>query len=63
MLGKALIAGVITLAVIGSAGQIIYPPKPVVLYNPSYSAKVGWYRLRANEPVTLGSQVAAYAPE
>jgi len=63
MLFKAIIAGVITLAVIGTAGQIIFPPKPVLLYNPSESAAVGWYRLRPDEPVVLGEQVAAYAPE
>ena len=63
MLFKALIAGVMTLAVIGTAAQIIFPPKPVLLYNPSYSAKVGWYRLRPDEPIALGTQVAAFAPE
>ena len=63
MLFKAIIAGVITLAVIGTTRQIIFPPKPVLFYNPSYSAKVGWYRLRPERPVTLGAQVAAYAPE
>jgi len=63
MLFRAIIAGVMTLAVIGTAGQIIFPPKPVLFYNPSYSAQVGWYRLKLNEPVTLGAQVAAYAPE
>ena len=63
MLFKALIAGVMTLAVIGTAGQIIFPPKPVLFYNPSESAKVGWYRLKPDEPVVLGSQVAAYAPK
>ena len=63
MLFKAIIAGVMTLAVIGTAGQIIFPPKPVLFYNPSYSAKVGWYRLKPDEPVVLDAQVAAYAPE
>ena len=63
MLFKGLIAGVMTLAIIGTAGQIIFPPKPILLYNPSESAAVGWYRLRPDEPVVLGSQVAAYAPE
>ena len=63
MLFKAIIAGVMTLAVIGTAGQIIFPPKPILFYNPSYSAQVGWYRLQSDEPVTLGAQVAAYAPE
>ena len=63
MLGKALIAGVITLAVIGMSGQVLFPPKPVLFYNPSYSAPVGWYKLRVNAPIVAGSQVAAYAPE
>ena len=63
MLFKSLIAGVMTLAIIGTAGQIIFPPKPVLLYNPSESAAVGWYRLKPDEPVVLGSQVAAYGPE
>ena len=63
MLFKAIIAGVMTLAVIGTAGQIIFPPNPVLFYNPSESAEVGWYRLRPDEPVVLGAQVAAYAPE
>jgi len=63
MLFRSLIAGVMTLAIIGTAGQIIFPPKPVLLYNPSESAAVGWYRLKPEEPVILGAQVAAYAPE
>ena len=63
MLGKALIAGVITLAVIGTSGQMLFPPKPVLFYNPSYSAKIGWYKLRVDEPIVTGSQVAAYAPD
>lgn len=63
MLGKFIIGGIITAAIIGTTGQIVFPPKPVLLYNPSYSAQVGWYRLTTNEPPKLGSQVAAYAPD
>jgi len=63
MLGKFIISGIITVAVIGTAGQIVFPPKPVLLYNPSYSAKIGWYKLSTDEPPKLGSEVAAYAPE
>lgn len=63
MWGKALIAGTLTLAVISTARQIIFPPKPVLFYNPSPSAPIGWYRLRPEEPVILDAQVAAYAPE
>jgi len=62
MLGKFIIGGIITLAIIGSTGQIIFPPKPVLLYNPSYSAPIGWYRLRKKTPIILGTQVAAFAP-
>jgi len=62
MLGKALIAGVITFAIIGTSGQM-FTPKPVLFYNPSYSAPVGWYKLRVNEPIVSGAQVAAYAPQ
>jgi len=39
------------------------PPKPVLLYNPSQSAAIGWYRLQSKVPIERGSQVAAYAPE
>lgn len=63
MLFRSLIAGVLTLAVIGTAGQILFPPKPILLYNPSESAAVGWYRLKHDQSVIFGAQVAAYAPE
>jgi len=63
MLGKFIIGGIITAAIIGTTGQIIFAPKPVLLYNPSYSAKVGWYKLTTSGPPIFGSQVAAYAPE
>jgi len=63
MLGKMLIAGVLTLAVITTTGQILFPPKPVLFYNPSHSAQVGWYKLNRGEPIIAGVQVAAYAPE
>ena len=63
MLGKFIIGGIITTAIIATAGQIIFPPKPILLYNPSYSAQVGWYKLTVHEPLKFGSQVAAFAPE
>jgi len=63
MLGKFIIGGIITAAIIGTAGQIVFPPKPVLLYNPSSSAKVGWYKLTTDNPPKLGSLVAAYAPD
>lgn len=63
MLGKFIIAGVITVAIIATTAEIVFPPKPVVFYNPSPSAKVGFYRLSKEKAPKLGVQVAAYAPE
>jgi len=63
MLGKFIIGGIMTAAIIGTAGQLAFPPKPILLYNPSVSAQVGWYRLTRDEAPKFGSQVAAYAPE
>lgn len=63
MLFKAMIAGVITLAVVGTTAQIIIPPRPIILYNPSPSAPIGFYKLSKDEAPKSGFQVAAYAPE
>lgn len=63
MLTKFIIGGIITLAIIATATEIKYPPKPIILYNPSNSAPVGWYRLHKNMVPSLDVQVAAYAPE
>ena len=63
MLGKAAIAVVLTLAVIGTTGQILFPPKPILFYNPTNSAAVGWYKIKPNAEIVSGVQVAAFAPE
>lgn len=63
MLSKFIIAGVITTAVIATATEIAFPPRPIVLYNPSPSAPIGWYRLHKNVTPELHDQVAAYAPQ
>ncbi len=61
---KNIVIGIgATLLVVVTTAEIKFPPKPVVLYNPSASAPIGWYRLRANTPVKIGDQVAAYAPD
>ena len=62
MIIKGSIALVITLAVIGTSAQILRPPIPRLLYNPSESAPVGWYHLRPNKQPKRSDQVAAYAP-
>ena len=63
MLGKFIIAGVITMAVIATSAEIAFPPKPLILYNPSPSAPIGFYKLNTDMPPSLGAQVAAYAPQ
>jgi type IV secretory pathway protease TraF len=63
MLFKATIGLIITAAIVISVRQIIVPPEPRLLYNPSQSAAVGWYRVQPNLTIERGSQVAAYAPE
>ena len=42
--------------------QIARPSTPRLLYNPSPSAPVGWYRLYTDRPIARGDLVAAYAP-
>ena len=63
MLAKVLISLVATLAVVATAAEIRFPPKPVLLYNPSESAPVGWYKLDKNTEIKAGDMVAVYAPE
>ena len=63
MLGKFIIAGIITTVIIATTAEIVFPPKPAILYNPSPSAKIGFYKLSQKEPPRIGLQVAAYAPE
>jgi len=43
--------------------QIVRPSVPKLLYNPSPSAPIGWYRLRAEKAIVRGVLVAAFAPE
>ncbi|MEM7569442.1 MAG: S26 family signal peptidase [Pseudomonadota bacterium] len=52
----ALVCGVTVL-------QILRPPKPLLLYNPSNSAPIGWYRLEPVDILKRGDRVAAFAPE
>jgi len=63
MIWKALMSIAAMLLILASSVEIAFPPKPVLLYNPSESAPVGWYRLRPNEVLKNDIMVAAYAPE
>ena len=42
--------------------QIISPSTPRIIYNPSPSAPVGWYRLNIDAVPETGDLVAAFAP-
>lgn len=63
MLRNAMIGAVATVFVIASAAEITMPPRPVLLYNPSASAPIGWYKLGGRDGYGRGDQVAAYAPD
>jgi len=59
-----LIAGTAAAIVcVAAVVQVAAPPNPLVLYNPSESAPVGWYRIDADGTVKRGVMVAAYAPD
>jgi conjugative transfer signal peptidase TraF len=47
----------------GALWQIVRPSVPKLLYNPSPSAPIGWYRLRADQDFVRGDLVAAFAPD
>ena len=59
------VLGILSLATLCAASlvQIVRPSVPRLLYNPSSSAPVGWYKLRPNEYASRGDLVAALAPE
>jgi len=42
--------------------QIVRPTVPRLLYNPSPSAPIGWYRLRPESDIVRGNLVAAHPP-
>lgn len=57
--------GALALASLCAASlwQIIRPSVPRLLYNPSPSAPIGWYRLYPDTPVKRGDLVAAWPTE
>jgi len=62
MLFKAFLGGLTTLLIIGIAAEYKFPPRPVMLYNPSASQPIGWYRVDKSAVPKVGRRVAAYAP-
>jgi len=63
MLRNTLIAIGVTMLIVATTAEITLPPKPVLFYNPSASAPIGWYKLEGKSPLKVGAQVAAYAPD
>lgn len=58
-LGSVAVAALCTASLV----QIVRPSVPRLLYNPSPSAPIGWYRLRPESYAHQGDLVAAFAPE
>ena len=52
-----------TLSIIGIVAEYTFQPRPILIYNPSTSQPVGWYKLNRNLAPKKGLRVAAYAPE
>ena len=58
VLGSLSLAALCTASLV----QIVRPSVPRLLYNPSPSAPIGWYRLRPDTYAHRGNLVAALAP-
>ena len=58
MLAAALAAATAT----GAAGTMVWPPRPVLLWNASASSPVGLYRVSKVDRVRAGDLVVAWAP-
>lgn len=62
MLKKQIIAlgcGALGLALLGAS---LLPRAPQLIYNPSESAPIGWYRVYPGQTWTIGDRVAAWLP-
>ena len=59
VLGSLSLAALCTASLV----QIVRPSVPRLLYNPSPSAPIGWYRLRPDTYAHRGDLVAALTPE
>ena len=59
------VLGMLSVATLCTASllQIVRPTVPRLLYNPSPSAPIGWYRLWPNSEILKGDLVATRLPE
>ena len=62
MLMRLIPALAVTAFCGASLWQILYPPKPVLLYNKTDSAPIGWYAVEQKRPLQRDDIVAAFAP-
>lgn len=58
-----LLAIAAALPIAGMAATLVFPPRPLLLWNASASSPVGLYRIGAPDRVSVGSMVIAWAPE
>lgn len=63
MLIRVLAPAAIAILCGATLWQIVRPTVPRLLYNPSPSAPIGWYRLERDASVRRGDRVAVYVPE
>ena len=63
MFRNALIGGAATLLVVATAAEIRTPPQAKILYNPSHSSPIGYYRVGSKIALKPGDQIAFYAPD
>ena len=62
MLIRWLGAGAVAALCGATLVQLVRPSLPRLLYNPSPSAPIGWYRVEPVRPVVRDELVAAFAP-
>ncbi len=63
MLMRLIPALAVTAFCGASLWQILYPPKPALLYNKTDSAPIGWYGVESKRPLKRDDLVAAFAPQ
>ena len=63
MIRKVAISLLACACVAGAASDLAFDLRPRVLYNPSLSAPVGWYRIEPKTSFYSDDRVAVFAPE
>jgi conjugative transfer signal peptidase TraF len=59
----SIVSGVAALvAAVGTASTLVWPPRPVLLWNASPSSPVGLYAVAFSGPIHVGDTVVAWAP-